>query len=348
MLHASTQKLIVKLCELTEANEIAWKEGPRDTSVFESEGYAVEVTGSPPTLRLLCSDGRELERADEADLAMQPWPDGEGTFASHVVTLASSASRLARGAEVAISRILSSLSAPPKKAVIVEPSPSPHTPPPLPEPESREADSAIERVLAVQPVVVDQPAPEPEEPALAIAESDATAMVSEPIAAESPESGVGAAPEPLPEPIIAESEATAVIVEAAPAAAESAIEVEPEAEPRRRLIAEAESDSAVPEPQPEPVATVVEPPPSEPARRPTTFGATPSFANARPAEKPTEPPQAPIGSILGLNTTSRPVRAEPQPQPLPRPAAKPVPATAEPERMPEPVGPDADVYKPWS
>ena len=77
MLHPSTQQLIRKLCELTDAGHIAWKEGERQSSRFDSEGYVVEVEAEPPTLRLLRGDGRELERADAADLAATAWPDGQ-------------------------------------------------------------------------------------------------------------------------------------------------------------------------------------------------------------------------------------------------------------------------------
>jgi hypothetical protein len=126
MLHASTQKLILKLAELTEAGAIAWKEGDSapPCSVFETEGYFIEVAADPPTVRLLQADGREIERADAADLAETAWPEGEGTFATHVAAMAERAHRVARGAEAAISRILSSLSAPPQRPAEPEPSPA--------------------------------------------------------------------------------------------------------------------------------------------------------------------------------------------------------------------------------
>jgi hypothetical protein len=131
MLHPSTQQLIRKLCELTDAGHIAWKEGERNSSRFESEGYVVEVMAEPPTLRLLRGDGRELERADASDLAATAWPDGYGTYATHVADMAAKAHRVARGAEAAIARILTSLSAPAKQDT--PPAPPPHAAPP-PEP----------------------------------------------------------------------------------------------------------------------------------------------------------------------------------------------------------------------
>jgi|GEM_PF-1916852 hypothetical protein len=136
MLHPSTQQLIRKLCELTDAGHIAWKEGERHSSRFDSEGYVVEVEAEPPTLRLLRGDGRELERADAADLAATAWPDGQGTYATHVADMAAKANRVARGAEDAIARILTSLSAPSKQET--PPAPPPHAAPP-PEPVRVEA-----------------------------------------------------------------------------------------------------------------------------------------------------------------------------------------------------------------
>lgn len=199
MLHASTQQLIRKLCELTDAGAINWKEGKGQISLFETEGYVVEIQPEPPSVRLLRSDGPELESADAADLAT-PWGENEGTFADHVADMARRANRYARGAETAIAKILSSLSAPPKKpaepepaalafAAIQKPAPTFHVnesaaaiaalnadlesqrrkaaePPPAshsvanapPPAISPETETAIDRVLAIQPpVVVEKP-----------------------------------------------------------------------------------------------------------------------------------------------------------------------------------------------
>ncbi len=116
MLHASTQQLIRKLYELTNGGSLAWTEGNRETSRLETEGYVVEVTASPPALRLLRADGRELETATPEDLAAVAWPSGDGTYATRVTEMAARARRIARGAEQAIATILSSLSAPAMKA----------------------------------------------------------------------------------------------------------------------------------------------------------------------------------------------------------------------------------------
>jgi hypothetical protein len=155
MLHPSTQQLIRKLCELTDAGHISWKEGERNSSRFESEGYVVEVEAEPPALRLLRGDGRELERANAVDLAATAWPDGEGTYATHVADMAEKAHRVARGAEAAIARILTSLSAPAKHDT--PPAPPPHAVPP-PEPVRTEAPKRSPVATPPAPV---QPVPAP-------------------------------------------------------------------------------------------------------------------------------------------------------------------------------------------
>jgi hypothetical protein len=203
MLHISTQQLIRKLCELTEAGSINWKEGEGQCSVFETEGYVVEIQPAP-LVRLLRADGHELERVDAADLAM-PWAEGEGTFATRVTDMAHRANRIARGAEIAIAKILSTLSAPPKarpepepepaalafsapidkppqsvqasesaaaiaavnadlesqRRHAAEPPPASHSVPKLPEVVAiPESETAIDRVLAVQPLALSAPLPD--------------------------------------------------------------------------------------------------------------------------------------------------------------------------------------------
>lgn len=165
MLHPSTQQLIRKLCELTDTGHIAWKEGERQCSLFESEGYIVEVEAEPPTLRLLRGDGRELERANPADLAATAWPDGGGTYATHVTDLATKAHRIARGAEAAIARILTSLSDPARPAAPAAASapPPPHAAPPpephKPAPEAPRSSFGAVESFAKEPAPAPRPAP---------------------------------------------------------------------------------------------------------------------------------------------------------------------------------------------
>ena len=345
MLHASTQKLIIKLCELTEAGHIAWKHGDGRTCRFETEGYVVEVQGQPPALRLLHSDGQELERADEPDLAAQPWPDGNGAFATHIALLAARADRIARGAELAISRILSSLSAPPKVAPFdylasapwqagPAPPPAPHTMP-GPPPEPIVPDTAIDRVLAVEPGPprsADHAASGP-----VIIESETAAVVGDPetageavaeTAQESVDPPAQEAPAAEPEPVVIEADAVAIV--AAPQPVEPPPPLEPAPEPVPR--------PGIPRPQ-------------------NTFGATTSFAKPRApsslaASDPSSPkPFSTSPLFFGVNQMSsrEPTRAEPEPPPVPPPAAKPVPPAplvAEKKSQPAIAGPD--IYKPWS
>lgn len=380
MLHASTQKLIIKLYELTESGDIAWKDA-EGRSRFETEGYRLEIEASPPGVRLLDTDGRELEHASEAELSAAAWPEGAGTFATRVSDMARRAQRVARGTEHAISRILSSLSAPPKKlepslsALQTSPPPSPHTlPEPAPEPDRAEADTAIERVLAVQPLLrpIDPPV---EDPAPVIAETQVAAPVIEP----APFVAVAEVAEPAPE----EPEPPAAVVQtiAPPAVIEEPEPEQPEtivemAEPQR-VFAEAEAAAIAPEPELPAIEPVIEtlkedpapePPPaaelSPPAK--SSFGATSSFdrgaAASTPKASPPEPPapkpepapqpqaRAYPSSLLftGISArTHQTVRGEPARQPTPAPQPQPVVEKA-PEKALEPASSGASVYKPWT
>lgn len=110
MLHASTQRLIAKICELSANNEIPWRESENGRCAFETEGYVIEIAAAPPEVRLLQSSGKELERADEATLSATPWPGPEGgSFSVQVANMATAARRIANGTERAIDSILSSL-----------------------------------------------------------------------------------------------------------------------------------------------------------------------------------------------------------------------------------------------
>ena len=314
MLHASTQKLIVKLCELTEAGHIAWKHGEGRTCTCETEGYQVEIQGQPPRLRLLHADGRELERADEIDLASQPSPGGDGTFASQISLLADRADRIARGAEHAISRILSSLSSSPKTAPFTyvapkpaddaiepPPPPAPHTMP-GPPPDQIASDTAIDRVLNVEPSP--QRAIEP------------------------------AAPEP--EPVVIESETAAIAGDPKPV--EEVVEAAASPPPVKGWQPPVEAPAIIiPRPQQTFGATLSFVKPRDPSAAP----ALPRAMSPKPYST------SPL--FFGVNQLREPARAEPEPPPVPPPTAKPVPA-APPvaEKKPQPAVAGPDIYKPWS
>jgi hypothetical protein len=325
MLHASTQKLIQKLCDLTQAGEIVWQEGPGEALVFETEGYRVEAEGNPPSVRLLRNDGKELESASAADLLATPWPGGDGTYAARVADMVRRAKREARGADLAISQILSSLSAPARKPSTPnlgaqpapEPPPSPHT---VPEPPVKppHGDTAIDAVLSPKGKVEVEPAEAAEEPELETAGEEAVAEAP-PTPRPEPQFKVPAYPRPDP----------------------------PRAySPVRSGFGGAESFARHPWKRSKP---------AEANYTPIRTGAPPpaSAFSSEPArsEIPSEPKVTSTGLfITGISATTRQVVGVEPPlerRPPPAPAAQ----EASPEPKPEPKrepAPAADIYKPWS
>ena len=75
MLHSSTQKLLLKLHEMTMDGAIAWKEAENDSVRLETEGYCVLVSPKPVSMELTTVQGRVLERADEETLNATPFDD---------------------------------------------------------------------------------------------------------------------------------------------------------------------------------------------------------------------------------------------------------------------------------
>lgn len=364
MLHASTQQLIRKLCELTEDGAIAWKEGDDGRSTFETEGYIVEIGGEPPTVRLLRLDGRELEHAGASDLALA-WPGGEGTYATHVADMARNASRHARGAETAIAKILSSLSAPPKKTVELEPEPAALAFADIPHPvtERVTALAAVNARLDSRKAAEDPPVshslPEPAPP-IEISPETETAI----------DRVLAIQPAPQPAPVIVEAEPPPPVVDAAVAEPEPEPEIEPASTTPPILIEEPEPVLAAPEPEPavvtapEPDAIVVATPQPEPPPTPRPepvvtvaakpgFGATTSFARTpQPAAPPAQAPQPEATKVTSTGLLMRgfsartlqtvePAMAKDIFRPAPKPALVP-------EKELEPAATGADIYKPWA
>jgi hypothetical protein len=311
MLHASTQKLIQKLYELTESGDIAWKESREGRCILDTEGYRVEINEEPPLLRLLAADGRELEKAEAGDLSAAAWPAGEGTFATRVSDMSRRAQRVARGAEQAISKILSSLSAPPQKA---------------PEPEP------IPAAIEFEPPVARKPGPisAAESPAsLAALSADlATQRRAEPPALS--HSAPAAAPAPPASPprtdtAVAALEASAPEIEPPVVAAEEELPLE---EP-----------PAPPKPVAPPVTSFAGPPPIAPkAPTPSNLFVT-GFSAVRPPAPASQPAPHPSPAPLPAPAPAPAQQAAAQPAPQPPPPPK-----AEPPRPRT----GADLYKPWS
>lgn len=373
MLHASTQQLIRKLCELTDAGAINWKEGKGLISLFETEGYVVEIQPEPPSVRLLRSDGPELESADAADLAT-PWGENEGTFADHVADMARRANRYARGAETAIAKILSSLSAPPKKQAEPEPEPAAPAFAAVPKPPSTHqasesaaaiaalnADLESQRRKAVEPpparhsvTAVPTPAIPPEtETAI-----DRVLAVQPPVMVEKPKE------EPQPEPV-----AVAVAVASpTPAPVQPTIVA-----PRPAPVLPPPIQAVTPTPTP----IQITPPPSKPAlpsapAAPMTkagFGAIDGFARVQPptpaptpatpqpAPRPQPAVQAASGLLMrGFSVQSRQTVEPSTAKDFYRPAMGATPAVPPPQQpapaklelKPEPAkATGKDIYKPW-
>ncbi len=365
MLHPSTQQLIRKLCELTESGAIAWKEGENGRLLFETEGYQVEIAAEPPAVRLLQGDGRELERADAADLAAS-WPEGDGTYATRVADMARHASRIARGAETAIAKILSSLSAPAKKQPEPEPEPaslafaapqektaaidavtadldvkakkaaeeppvSHSLPEPAPVAVPVETETAIDRVLAVHPPVL----PEPPKPQPVV---EAKPEPEPPKPAPAPAATFVARPSPrvmdLPPPFADVTMQPPLRPVTAPAV--MAVPQKPEPAPAPQPAPVAIALQPKPEPAPTPVVAAAPTPP--PAAAKPGFGSIDGFARAKPEPKPEppkpEPPKSAPTSLLmtGIsarsNQTVESATSRDYFRPAPPPAPRPAPPTA--------------------
>lgn len=386
MLHASTQQLIRKLCELTDAGSINWKEGKGQISVLETEGYIVEIQPEPPSVRLLRNDGQELESADASDLAA-PWGNNEGTFADHVADMARRANRFARGAETAIAKILSSLSAPPKKQIEPEPEPAALAFAAAAEKpaHSVQAGESAAAIAAVNADLESQRRKAKEGPPVSHSVAEAPAPLISPETETAIDRVLAVHP-----PVIVEKQKEEV-EPPKPVATTPPIEapkLAPVVAPRPApVIAEAAPAQPAPTPTPVPVPAPVQAKPAQPASVPTAtaqptpapvatmgkagFGAIDGFARAQPvASAPQATPQtaapperkqqpeAPASSSLVMRGFSAQSRQTVEPsttkdfyRAAPASAA---PTASVPEVAPataksEPTKPAGrDVYKPWA
>ncbi len=108
MIHPRTLVLIDKLCEMTRQKKIAWQLGEDETIIHDTEGYRVILTSDPEELILTDPLGRELEKADEQELAETMDEDGK-PYTAAVHELVRNAGRIAKGTEFAIEKVLASL-----------------------------------------------------------------------------------------------------------------------------------------------------------------------------------------------------------------------------------------------
>lgn len=374
MLHPSTKRLIDKLDEMTRKQRVGWEESDNGSIKHDTEGYRVTLTAAPHSLLLTDTLGREIETCTPEDFAGETDASGR-PYTEFVEEMYREAHRHARGAEKAISALLSSLDEADAdseaKAEIAEP---------LNQPESFEhPEDAGDESRPLE----DHELPEPEYEGQADMQAAIAAMADQ-MNAVPPEathiaedSELDAAPEPEPEPVV-EPPAMPVFTEAP--AEQPAPAPEPALEPAPEPVAEVAAEPYAPFAGSEETArnyaaaaefeTPAAPDPEPTAEEP--FGGEndvwESIRNAggeaeAPAAQPEAPEQEPaaaaqgrgpvFGSALysnGLNDLSRyrtpeaeaepDTPSEPEPEQAPEPPAEPameeVPEPA-PELAPEPA-----------
>lgn len=371
MLHPSTKRLIDKLDEMTRRQRVAWEESDDGSVTHDTEGYRVVLTPAPHAVRLTDALGREIETCEPEDFTGETDASGR-PYTDFVAELYREAHRHARGAEKAISVLLSSLDEAGAEAPPAAPVSSP-----LPEPETfdhveDEGDDSqpvegltvlegeeedMQKAVAAMADEVNNGASgtsEPEEAPLAAepepagiefaeAEEEPTLQAAPEIAAESLPEPAMAAPDPVvvePEPGPAEPYApfagtadSAVTYAVASDFPEPPAPAAPETTGTFLDELKAFQPEAVAEPQPEPQAAFPQPEPvPEPAPEP------------QPAPAPVQRPAPVFGggifaggmSDLSQYRTPVPAASEPEPAPAPEPAAEASPA---PEPAPQPEEP---------
>ena len=108
MLHPSTKRLIDKLDEMTRKQRVGWQESDDGAVKHDTEGYRVTLTAAPHALLLTDTRGREIETCSPEDFVGETDATGR-PYAEFIEDLYREAHRHARGAEKAISALLSSL-----------------------------------------------------------------------------------------------------------------------------------------------------------------------------------------------------------------------------------------------
>lgn len=108
MIHPSTRKLIDRLHEMTLQSRIDWAEGDEGAIIYDTEGYRVTLTDGPKEIRLSDTAGKELETVSEEALAATMTDEGQ-SYADLMASMHLEAGRIARGTELAISKVLAGL-----------------------------------------------------------------------------------------------------------------------------------------------------------------------------------------------------------------------------------------------
>lgn len=369
MLHASTKRLIDKLDEMTRKQRVSWEESDNGSIKHDTEGYRVTLTAAPHSLLLTDTLGREIETCSPEDFAGETDVDGR-PYTEFVEDLYREAHRHARGAEKAISALLSSLD-----EADTEDETETETSAPLSKPESFEhPEDGGDDSYPLE----EHELPEPEYEGQADMQAAIAAMADQVNTAPPPatrvaeETELDVAPEPVPEPIVeapampAAAEAPAEDVTPVPEP-EPVAETEPYApfagseDTARTYAVAAEFEApAAPEP-PLAVEDTVTEAAEEALAAEEPFGGendvwesirnagaeddTPAAEPDAPAEDPAAPAQRPApvfgsgifsGSMSDLSryrSTETEAAPEPAPEPVPEPAAE---TAAEQESAPEP------------
>ncbi|MCA8892929.1 MAG: hypothetical protein KDA56_14180 [Hyphomonas sp.] len=332
MLHPSTKRLIDKLDEMTRKQRVSWEESENDSVKHDTEGYRVTLTAAPHALLLTDAQGREIETCTPEDFTGETDADGR-PYAAFIEDLYREAHRHARGAEKAISALLSSLDEADRDDCDEAAAPEPDTPLAAAESFDHPEDEGDESYP-----LEDHELPEPEYEGQAEMQAAIASMADQmrgtveadahPEAAEAPE------PEPVVEPPVPP------VASAEPVAAP---EPEPEADPYAPFAgsedtarayavaaefagpAEPEAPAFVAETDPVsdaltgPAAPEEEPPAPEPFSDEAHVWESIRNAGAQAKAAPTEP-QAEFEPALQPEPGS-----EPQPEPEPVSATEPEP-----------------------
>ena len=350
MLHPSTKRLIDKLDGMTRKQRVGWEESDNGSIKHDTEGYRVTLTAAPHSLLLTDTLGREIETCTPEDFAGETDANGQ-PYTDFIEALYREAHRHARGAEKAISALLSSLD-----EADTEDGGDAEAAGPLSGPESFEhpEDEGDE-----SHPLEDHELPEPEYEGQADMQAAIAAMADEmseaPPAAAQVEENHEPAPAPEPEPapeVITETEPYAPFAGSSDTARPYAVAAEfaaPTAADPAPLADEpasetAEADSAAEEPFSEEnsVWETIRNASGEaeaPAADPGPASETPAPAEAEDA--PASRPSPVFGSALFNNnlndlSQSREPDAEATPEAAPEATSEPAPA---PEPEPEPEQP---------
>jgi len=345
MLHPSTKRLIDKLDEMTRKQRVAWEESENGAVTHDTEGYRVTLTPPPHTLLLTDTQGREIETCTPEDFAGETDVSGR-PYVDFVEDMYREAHRHARGAEKAISALLSAL-----EQAAADEAPEAEAAPetfehiedegddsrPLEDHEMPEYEGQADMQAAVAAMAdeVNSPpeanfaavdaAPEPEAPAAPYAPF-AGSEESARVYATAAEFAAPAAPEP----VAAVEDMPEDIQAPEPFAETSPAEAEPEPFSSEETVwdtirnAGHAAPEAAPEPEPQPLET-----PAEPAPQPAPVFGSGMFSGSMgdlgryrsaPPAAPAEPEHQPAEAPAALTPEPTP---EPPPLPDPEPAPEP-------------------------